>query len=155
MKTTVAEEIKQRKPFSSIEEEVYLGLLRTADSISSRAAALFKSQEVSPTQYNVLRILRGAGPSGLRCSEIGERMITHDPDITRLLDRMEKAGLILRTRGEQDRRVVVTSITTEGLELLRTLDRPVAELHKRSLSHLGERKLRTLLNLLDEARSAG
>jgi DNA-binding MarR family transcriptional regulator len=150
---TVAEEIKQSKAFSSLEEEVHLALLRTADAASSRAAALFKAHGISPTQYNVLRILRGAGPKGLRCSEIGERMITHDPDITRLLDRMDAAGMIERVRSEQDRRVVLTSITSHGLEILRQLDRPVADLHKELLSHLGERKLRTLLNLLDEART--
>jgi MarR family transcriptional regulator, organic hydroperoxide resistance regulator len=149
---TIAEEIKQKKPFSSLEEEVHLALLRTADAVSSSAAALFKTHGISPTQYNVLRILRGAGTQGLRCSEIGDRMITHDPDITRLLDRLEKAGLIVRTRSEQDRRVVLTSITNAGLELLRELDRPVIDLQKKMLGHMGERKLRSLISLLDEAR---
>jgi DNA-binding MarR family transcriptional regulator len=150
---TIAEEIKQGRPFTSVEEEVYLALLRTSDALTSCTAALFKAHGVSPTQYNVLRILRGAGPKGLRCSEIGDRMITRDPDITRLLDRMEKAGLIARTRGEDDRREVYTSIASSGLEILRELDRPLAELHRQLLGHMGERKLRSLLSLLDEARS--
>jgi DNA-binding MarR family transcriptional regulator len=153
-KSKIAAEIKQRKPFASLEEETNIALLRTADVLASRAFALFKSHGISPTQYNVLRILRGAGAEGRRCSEIGERMITRDPDITRLLDRMEKSRLIARTRGEADRRVVVTRITPHGLELLAKLDHPVAEMHYRALGHMGERKLRSLLALLNQARKA-
>jgi len=151
-KSKIAAEIKQRKPFSSLEEEANIALMRTADVLASRAGALFKAHGISPTQYNVLRILRGAGADGHRCSEIGERMITRDPDITRLLDRMEKSGLIARTRGEKDRRVVITRITPKGLELLRELDRPVIEFNKRALGHMGKRKLRSLLALLSDAR---
>ncbi len=152
-KSKIAAEIKQRKPFGSLEEEANIALMRTADVLASRAFALFKTHGISPTQYNVLRILRGAGAGGRRCSEIGERMITRDPDITRLLDRMEKSGLIARTRGKEDRRVVVARITPPGLDLLHELDRPVAELNKRLLGHMGERKLRSLLALLNQARN--
>lgn len=154
-KPSIAEEIKQRKKFACVEEEVHVSLLRTADRLSSAGIALFKAHGISPTQYNVLRILRGAGAEGRRCSEIGDRMITRDPDITRLLDRMEKAGLIARARGEEDRRVVLTRITPQGLDLLAALDRPVAEMHKRALGPMGERKLRSLLALLNEARKSG
>jgi len=149
----VAREIKQKKPFVSLEEETYVALLRTTDALGFGAIELFKDFGISPTQYNVLRILRGSEPCGRRCGEIAERMVTRDPDITRLLDRMEKSGWITRKRDQRDRRVVVTKITSKGLDLLKQMDRPLAEFHKRQLGHVGEQKLRKLLELLNAARN--
>src|SRR5713226_6186305 len=111
-------EIKQSKPFTSLEEEAFVALMRTADQLAWRGAEMLKQHGLSPTQYNALRILRGAGAKGLACSEIGERMINRDPDITRLVDRLERRGLVQRSRDKRDRRVITTRITGAGLELL-------------------------------------
>lgn len=113
---------------------------------------LLKSQELSVTQYNVLRILRGAA-GWLTCGEIGNRMITRDPDITRLLDRLEKRMLIERARDEKDRRAVLTRITPEGMKLLAALDGPVRETHRRALGHLGAQRLAHLSELLAVCRA--
>lgn len=137
--------------FGGPEEDVFVSLLRTADLLSRNAEKVLKTGDVSPTQYNVLRILRGA-PDGLACSEIAKRMITRDPDITRLLDRLEKRGLISRCRETRDRRQVQTRITSDGLRLLRALDGPVTEIHRRQLSHLGREGIRTLKELLEKAQ---
>src|SRR5581483_11940689 len=120
----------------SPEEEVFLELFRTSDLLSRGLVRVLKTAELSPTQYNVLRILRGA-PEGLACGEIASRMITRDPDITRLLDRLEKWQLISRCRETEDRRTVMTRITPEGLKLLASLDEPVQAAHRKQLSHLG------------------
>ena len=152
VKGNLSEELHQNKPFSSLEEEVNLSLLHTADALSSRLSALFKGHGISATQYNVLRILRGAGESGLRCNEIGERMITRDSDITRLLDRMEKAGLIARRRDAQDRRAVITELSAKGASLLGQLDAPVAQLNMKLLSHLSREQLETARDLLELMR---
>jgi DNA-binding MarR family transcriptional regulator len=145
-------EIKQRKPFKSLEEEAFLALARTADQLQGRVAEMLKPHQLSPTQYNALRILRGAGPKGLPCSQIGERMINRDPDITRLLDRLERRGLVERAREHGDRRVVTARATAAALELLKSLDRPVEEFQRRLLGHLGEQRLQALIRLLDAAR---
>lgn len=149
----VQEEIKQTKPFRSIADEAFVTLQRTADVLLRGITQFLKPWGVSPTQYNVLRILRGAGPVGLRCGEIGERMVTHDPDITRLLDRMDKAGWIERTRDTKDRRVVVTRVTKVGLDLLKQLDRPIDEYTRKISGELGDRRLRELVDLLNEVRA--
>lgn len=133
------------------EEAAFLELLRTTDQLSRRLVPLLKAEELSPTQYNVLRILRGA-PEGLTCGEIGQRMITRDPDITRLLDRLEKRGLIARWRDVKDRRIVLARITPEGLKTLDRLDEPVQEGHRRQLGHLGRARLKALCELLRAAR---
>jgi DNA-binding MarR family transcriptional regulator len=144
---------KTRAPETPLEAQVFVSLLRTADALARGAEALLKPSGLSATQYNVLRILRGAGAEGLACREVGCRMISRDPDITRLLDRMESRGLILRARGEKDRRVVRTRITAEGLRILRELDAPVQELHRRQLHHLPAKELRKLSRLLEQARA--
>jgi DNA-binding MarR family transcriptional regulator len=136
------------------EELVFLDLLRTADVLSRRLAYVLKADDLSATQYNVLRILRGA-PEGLPCGEIGNRMITRDPDITRLLDRMEKRGLISRCRETKDRRMVLTRITSEGLKILSRLDEAVQEAHREQLGHLGQERLRALTELLRTCRGEG
>src|SRR2546425_1236583 len=119
---SLAKEIKKVRPFESAEQEAMLNLLRTADVLAGEMADVIKPAGLSPTQYNVLRILRGAGGEGLPCGEIASRMITRDPDVTRLLDRMEKRGLVRRWRGEKDRRVVCAGITAAGAKLQKDLD---------------------------------
>ena len=142
----------KRDPQAGLEARVFVSLLRTADALARGAEALLKPYNLSGTQYNILRILRGAGEKGLACREVGGRLISRDPDITRLLDRMESRGLIARARETQDRRVVKTRIAAEGLRLLDELDKPVRELHRRQLRHLPSKQLRQLSNLLDRAR---
>jgi DNA-binding MarR family transcriptional regulator len=134
------------------EEAAFLELARTTDLLSRGMIHVLKEEEVSPTQYNVLRILRGAS-GGLACGEIAGRMITRDPDVTRLLDRMEKRRLISRCRETKDRRTVVTRIAPAGLEVLARLDEPVRAAHRKYLGHLGRDRLQTLMKLLAEARS--
>ncbi len=135
------------------EEIAFLDLLRTTDQLSRAFVPVLKAENLSPTQYNVLRILRGS-PEGLPCGEIGNRMITRDPDITRLLDRLEKRALISRCREPKDRRTVLTRITPEGLKLLARLDEPVKEAHRKQLGHLGRERLKALCELLDEVRGS-
>jgi len=140
---------KNVPPFP-IEDRVFVALLRLADILALESEQFLKSTGLTGAQYNVLRILRGAEPHGLACGAIGDRMISHDPDITRLLDRMEKRGLITRERQTDDRRVVKTRITSQGLETLKPLDEPVHELHKRQFEHMPASRLKTLLDLLEE-----
>lgn len=145
-------EIKQKRPFSSVQEEVVLSIMRTADQIVVPMNDVLRAAGLSPSQYNVLRILRGAGEDGLPCGEITERMVRRDPDLTRLLDRLETANLVSRTRDTKDRRIIRASITEEGLTLLDSLDEPVEESIRRSLTHMPVARLRTLLELLEEVR---
>jgi len=137
---------------ASPEETAFLDLFRTCDLLSRGPAEVLKTEDLSPTQYNVLRILRGA-PKGLPCGEIAGRMITRDPDITRLLDRLAKRGLIARRRETRDRRVVLTKIAPEGLEVLARLDGPIQQSHRQQLGHLGRERLKKLADLLEAARS--
>jgi len=148
-----------RRPISHptlpIEARIFISLQKTSDYLGLEAEQLLKPHGLTGTQYNVLRILRGAEPAGLPCSGIGERMISHDPDMTRLLDRMEKRGLISRARQTDDRRVIKTRITHAGLTLLKSLDQPVRELHKRQFHHIPAARLKTLAELLEEVRARG
>ena len=137
---------------STPENAVFIAILKTAGALGQEAEQLLKSHGLTGAQYNVLRILRGAGPDGLPCSGIGDRMISHDPDMTRLLDRMEKRRLISRARQTDDRRVVLTRITREGLELLKTLDQPVRDLHRRQFRHMAATRLKMLAQILEEVR---
>lgn len=141
-----------KRRVGSREEDAFLDLLRTCDLLSRNLAQILKSEDISPTQYNVLRILRGS-PEGLPCGEIASRMITRDPDVTRLLDRLEKRALISRSRGAKDRRAVETRITPEGLNLLQRLDEPIQERHRKQLGHLGRERLAALTELLSAARA--
>jgi DNA-binding MarR family transcriptional regulator len=152
MKRRLKVEIKQRRPFTSSQEEAFLNLQRTADALMRGFEELLKPSGLTHTQYNVLRILRGAAPEGLPCRELAERMITRDPDVTRLLDRLEARGLVSRTRDVADRRIIVTRITAQGMRLLEGLDSPVAELHRRQLSHLGGDRIQKLIDLLEVTR---
>ena len=145
----VSSKPKSATPPPTSEERLFLALLKTADALGQEAEQLTKSIGLTATQYNVLRILRGAGPEGLPCRGIGERMISRDPDMTRLLDRMEKGGLITRARQKDDRRVVKTQITEAGLSLLQKLDQPMRDLHKRQFQHMAAAQVKTLGDLLD------
>jgi DNA-binding MarR family transcriptional regulator len=136
-----------------LEAGLFVAFLQLADTFGAQAEQVIKTAGLTAAQYNVLRILRGAGRAGLACREIGERMISRDPDITRLLDRMEKRKLITRERQSDDRRVVKAFVTPEGLELLKTLDRPVSALHKRQFQGIAPAKLRVLAAMLEEIRS--
>lgn len=149
---SIQSEIQQTKPFSTLEEEALVSLQRTADQLHWRMSEMLKEHGLSPTQYNALRILRGAGNEGRACSEIAERMINRDPDITRLVDRLERRRLVARSREGRDRRVITTRITPAGLKLLESLDRPIEDFNRKLLGPLGEQQLRTLIQLLDAAR---
>jgi DNA-binding MarR family transcriptional regulator len=154
------DEIKKKKPFESPSEEAYLNLLRTTTVLAADFERLFKDAGLSEPQYNVLRILRGAGAGGgadgmgLPCLEIAARMITRVPDITRLVDRLEAAGLVTRARISEDRRVVLVRITKKGLDALAALDAPLVEVHKRQMGHMTRPELEELSRLLVKARQA-
>jgi DNA-binding MarR family transcriptional regulator len=154
MSGRLGKEIGKTGPFESLEQEVFLNCVRTADWLSHAAVKVLKSARLSPTQYNVLRILRGVGPAGLGCQEIGRRMITREPDLTRLLDRLEKRGMVARKRETDDRRVVRCTITDSGLAILAAMDEPVRDVHINLLAHLGPERLAMLNELLEEARNS-
>ena len=143
---------KRARPVITQENRIFVALLQAADTLGQEAEQLLKAAGLTGAQYNVLRILRGAEPAGLPCRGIGDRMISHDPDMTRLLDRLEKRGLITRVRQTDDRRVVKTRITPQALSLLKTLDKPVRELHKRQFRHMSAARLKILSDLLEEVR---
>jgi DNA-binding MarR family transcriptional regulator len=148
------DEIKKKKPFESPAEEAYLNLLRTTTVLAADFERLFKDAGLSEPQYNVLRILRGAGAdgAGLPCLEIASRMITRVPDITRLVDRLEAAGLVERARTSEDRRVVLVKITRKGLEAIAPLGQPLVEIHRRQMGHMSPKELDELSRLLVKAR---
>ncbi len=141
-----------RRRLGSREEALFLDLLRTCDLLSRGPDQLLKTEDLSATQYNVLRILRGS-PEGLPCGEIAARMITRDPDVTRLLDRMEKRGLISRSRDNKDRRTVIGRITPGGLKVLARLDEPIQKIFRKQLGHFGQDRLGALTELLSIARA--
>ncbi len=148
-------ELKQSVPFRSREEEAYLALLRTADSLQTQVEEWLKKFGLTGTQYNALRILRGAGGQGLPCSEIGDRMITHDPDITRLLNRLEERALVRRMRAKHDRRVICGIITPAGQKLLRQIDGPLDKQGRAMLQHVSQENLARLTALLELVRNGG
>jgi DNA-binding MarR family transcriptional regulator len=145
--------IRQQKPFESIEQEVFLEVLRTGNALLEDFVRLLRRYRLTQPQYNVLRILRGAGPDGLPSGEVGERMVvSRAPDVTRLLVRMEERGLVRRERRADDRRFVTARITREGLALLHAIDKPLRQMHMRQLHHMTQRELETLATLLERAR---
>lgn len=148
MVSTLRDEIKQRKPFKSVEQEALLNILRTSSLLMDEVEQFLKPFNITATQYNVLRILRGSEPEGLCRNELRDRMLTRMPDVTRLLDRMEEAGLVARTRETEDRRMVRSSITPAGLRLLDKVDEQVHREEKRRLGKLDSTQLRTLIELL-------
>jgi DNA-binding MarR family transcriptional regulator len=152
MPPTLQTELKRTKPFSSLEQEAMLSLARTAARLDHDMIEVLKPYRLTPTQYNALRILRGAGPEGLCRNEVRDRLVARVPDATRLLDRLEDTGLVVRGREGGDRRFVRARITRRGLDLLARLDQVVIDLHQRQLGHLGRNRLRTLIDLLAQAR---
>jgi DNA-binding MarR family transcriptional regulator len=147
------QEIQQRKPIRLLEEETTLNLARTADLLMQKLGDVLKPHGLSATQYNVLRILRGAGNDGASCKDIAGRMVTRDPDITRMMDRLEKRGLLTRDRAKEDRRVVTHRLTEAGLELVNSLDGPVEQANENAMKHMSKAKLRELVGLLEELRA--
>ena len=150
--TGLTAEIRQSRPFVNREEEAFLNLQRTASLLLLALGRELKAYDLTPAQYNALRILRGAGSQALTCGEIGERLVSPGPDVTRLLDRLEARQLVTRLRDEDDRRVVRARITAPGQALLEDLDAPVEQALGGLLGHLGEEKLRQLVQLLEQAR---
>jgi DNA-binding MarR family transcriptional regulator len=146
-------ELKQRKPFKSLKEEAHLSIQRTAALLEHAFESALKPHRITATQYNVLRILRGSEPDGLCRNEIGARLVRQVPDVTRLLDRLEEATLIARTRGGEDRRFVLTRITRAGLKLLAQVEQRIDDIHDEQLGHLDEPQLRKLISLLEVVRA--
>ena len=155
MTSKLQEEIKQGKPFESPQEELWLNLARTAAMASHVVEQGLRSYGLSPTQYNVLRILRGAGAAGLCQYEIGDRLVAQVPDVPRIVDRMEKAGWVARARGTADRRIVMAVLTPAGLELVNSLDKPMGEMVAGVFAGLDDGDVETLNELLVVARGAG
>ena len=153
MPRRLQQQIKQPKPFPSLEANTFVNLLRTSSLFMSQLNDELRAADLSQPQYNVLRILRGAGVEGLPSGEIGGRMVSRDPDITRLLDRLETRGLVARVRGESDRRVVTVRLTAQGRQAVDALDAPIQKLHTRQLGHLSRADLSTLNRLLEKARA--
>jgi DNA-binding MarR family transcriptional regulator len=153
MPRTLRDDLKQTKPFTSLQEEAMLNVVRTSTAMSDALDELLKPYGIGTTQYNVLRILRGAETNGLCRNELRDRLVTRMPDVTRLLDRMEEAGLVARSRDNDDRRLVSTRITKAGRKLVDDLDGPVAALHQKCLGHLDDGQLRALVDLLTLARN--
>src|SRR5947209_14179325 len=152
MPTVSRDKRAEATPARSTGQEAYLRLQRTADALLRGVEETLKPAALSHTQYNALRILRGAGLKGLACREVADRMVTRDPDITRLLDRLEARRLVTRSRDGLDRRVITVRITEKGLKLLEKLDQPILELHWRQLRPLRDRLLSTLIDILDSVR---
>jgi len=152
MPVRLRDEIQQTKPFDSLEQEAMLSIQRTDAVLGYSIVEALKPFGITPTQYNVLRILRGAGNGGLCREDVRRRLVSQVPDVTRLLDRMEQAGLVGRERSSTDRRLVTTRITHAGLEILKELEVPIAKTHKQQLGHLARSELRTLIDLLAKAR---
>ena len=155
MPSALQQEIRQNRPFRSKRQEALLGLLRTADRMQRLIADVLEPHGVTHQQYNVLRILRGAGPEGIPTLEIAERMIEHAPGVTRLLDRIEAKGWASRKRCGKDRRRVLCTITQEGLELLSRLDAPVDSVDDAAFGDLSDSQIQTLIRLLDKTRQQG
>ena len=152
-KSSLASALKQNRPFVSLEQQVYLSILRTASELSYAVDQYFRPFDITPSQYNVLRILRGAGTDGLCRNEISERMVTATPDMSRLLDRMEKAGWVRRERAEDDRRQVSTYITKSGMELLARLETPTRDFVTQLFAGVAVSDLKTVLKVNDQIRT--
>ncbi|HEX7071338.1 MAG TPA: MarR family transcriptional regulator [Rhodothermales bacterium] len=152
MATQLKDELRQRKPFESLQHEAQLSILRTAAMMMDGVEQVLRPHGITATQFNVLRILRGAEPDGLCRNEIRDRMLNRMPDVTRLLDRMEEAGLIQRSRSDPDRRVVRTRITEAGSAILDAVDADVRAQHERPFVDLDEKEVRTLIRLLASIR---
>jgi DNA-binding MarR family transcriptional regulator len=153
MPVTLQDELKQRKPFKNLKHEAYLSIQRTAGLLQHSFEAALKPHGITATQYNVLRILRGAEPEGLCRSEIRDRLVRQVPDVTRLLDRLEDLKLASRERGDEDRRFVTTRITKNGLRLLDELEDRIDQIHDEQMGHLQHDELDSLITLLAAVRN--
>ena len=154
MAPPISREIRQTKPFQSLQQQVVLNLMRTSREVEESWIQYLKRTEgISPSQFNILRILRGARPKPVKISDIADRMVTRDPDVTRLVDRLIKQGLARRERDDSDRRVVLVEITAAGLALLSRLDQPVLEYVDAAMAGLKPQQLRALDTLLNEVRA--
>jgi len=152
--TALQLELGKKQPFESHEQEAYLSIMRTASTLGGDFERIFKSRGLTEAMYNALRIIRGSGERGSMCQELGAHLVSRVPDVTRLVDRLEKGGFALRARATHDRRVIYVRISKKGLEALDALDGPVLQLHRKQLSHLSAKELITLAELLAKARSA-
>jgi DNA-binding MarR family transcriptional regulator len=155
MTSGLRDEIRQTKPFTSLQQEAELSVLRTAGLLLDSMEQLLRPFDINPTQYNALRILRGAGEQGLCRDELRSRLVTRMADATRLLDRLADVGLVTRARDTRDRRLVTSRITGKGLRLLEELEGLVAEEHQRRMGHLSEAQLKALIELTRLVRQAG
>jgi DNA-binding MarR family transcriptional regulator len=155
MSPALREELKQKKPFRTLQQEAQLNIVRTANQLSDAFDQMLKPHGITGTQYNVLRILRGAEPDGLCRNEVSERLLNRMPDATRLLDRMEDAGLVTRQRSEADRRLVTTRITKKGRQIVDGLDTAADRQHAQALGHLEKKQLEELIELLTLIRNPG
>jgi DNA-binding MarR family transcriptional regulator len=155
MASALRDELRQRRPFETLEQEAHLNVVRTAAVLTDALERVVKPAGLTLAQFNALRILRGAEPGGLCRNELRDRLVTRMPDVTRLLDRLEQAGLVVRERADADRRLVRTRITAGGLALLAEVDPAVRAEHRRLLGHLGPDDLRALSDLLTRARAPG
>lgn len=153
MSPALQDEIKQNKPFRTLRQEAQLNLVRTANILSDAFEQMLKPHGITGTQYNVLRILRGAEPDGLCRNDVSQRLLNRMPDATRLLDRMEESGLVTRERSTTDRRLVTTRITKKGWQIVDSLDEAADDQHEKALGHMNEEQLRTLIRLLELARN--
>lgn len=149
---SLQEEIQQTQPFDSKETEAFLNLIRTHETVTQPVNQFFREYGLTQTLYNVLRIIRGGGDPGVTCTQIGERIVTRVPDVTRLVDRLTKAKLVRRVRDKDDRRVVKLFLTAKGTALLSKMDEPLKSLQREKLSHMNERELSTLNRLLTKMR---
>ncbi len=155
MTSDLRAEIRQSQPFASLRQEAQLNVVRTSAVLTDAFERLLRPYGITATQYNVLRILRGAGAAGLCRNDLRDRLLTRMPDVTRLLDRMADAGLVERERSTEDRRLVATRLTAQGRRLVDELDAVVAAEHDRRLGHLSDAELATLIELLTHARAGG
>lgn len=153
-RSRLQQELKKRQPFESLEQEAMLSILRTHDQLHNQLGKLFRGYELTPSQYNVLRILRGEG-APLASLELASRLIQVVPAITGLIDRLEKRELVSRCRDEEDRRVVRVAITDQGLSLLGRIDQPLEQLHTQLLGHLNSSELTQIVGLLEKVREVG
>jgi DNA-binding MarR family transcriptional regulator len=150
----ILEELKQTKPFEDRREEAALNILRTADTLKRGLEVVLKRHGITSAQYNVLRILRGAGERGLHCGGIAERMITAEPDVTRLLTRMQRLGLLTRRRDASDRRMVTAFATKRGLQVLEELKEPLRELQQRQFALPSDGEIDALIGGLEKVRES-
>ena len=149
----LAREIKEGKPLPTLEGEAVLNVLRTSEFLLQGLNNTLKGFGLTFTQFNLLRILRSCGEPGLTCSQLAERLISRDPDTTRLLDRMEHSGLVKRERSSEDRRIVLSMITAKGEALLKEAEEPVRQIMKEHMTHLGKERLLSLVDSLEEIRA--